>query len=143
MGLFTASIMAKIARAPPQPAITQRAKRKSEFDWRAEDRHAFRRPNLLPIETFVRHWHSLGFHEGITRPEVISLYVEWLEANDARPIDGWRRWDIALRACGVTKRRSSLPGRPRLYYPPASIAPPTVAESGRDCHQTQPMEKAA
>ncbi len=86
---------------------------------------------------------ALGLHEGVTRAEAISLYVEWLEANDARPIDGWRRWDMALRACGVTKRRSSLPGRPRLYYPPASIAAPTVAESARDSHLTQAMEKAA
>ena len=141
MGLFTAKIMAKIARAPPQPAMTQRARPKGEFDWRIEDPLAFRRSNFVPIEAFVRHWWALGIHEGITRPEVISLYVEWLEANDARPIDGWRRWDMALRACGVTKRRSTLPGRPRLYYPPASIAAPTVAEIARDSHQT--LEVAA
>lgn len=141
MRLFGASIMAKIVGAPPQPAKAQRTKPKGEFDWRIEDRCAFRRRNVVPIEAFVRHWWALGLHEGITRAEVISLYVEWLEANDARPIDGWRRWDIALRACGVTKRRSSLPGRPRLYYPPASIAAPVAAETARERHHT--LEVAA
>lgn len=135
MGLFAANLMAKIVGATPQPAKPQRTKPKGEFDWRIEDPHAFRRRNVVPIEAFVRHWWALGLHEGITRAEVISLYVEWLEANDARPIDGWRRWDIALRACGVTKLRSSLPGRPRLYYAPAAIAAPArnaVAGNGQE-----------
>lgn len=81
----------------------------------------------------MQHLASLGLHEGIPRWELIGLYVEWLEANDARPIDGWGRWDRALKASGVTTRRSSRPGRPRLYYAPAPLVAASVA-----CMRSQP-----
>lgn len=107
------------------PVATPKRKRCGEFDWRREEPTALRRRNYLSIEAFVRHLQGLDLGEGITWAHLITLYVEWIDAHQARPIDGWNRFARELRACGVTKRRSSLPGRPRLYYAP-DIVPAAV-----------------
>jgi len=118
----------------------KRAARKGEFDWRLEDPAALRYRNRLPIEAFVKHLSALNLNDGITRANLIGIYHEWIDANEARPIEGWQRWDRALRACGVTKRRSSLPGRPRLYYAPIALPAPALAKAA--IHKEQGREAA-
>lgn len=97
------------------------ASKRGQFDWHEEDASVFRRPNELPMEAFARHVSALGLHEGVERSRLIALYVEFLEANDARPIDGWGRWDRELGRVGFLIRRSSRPGRPRLYFAPRPV----------------------
>lgn len=138
MGQWVAKLVAIGAALTPSATKKKRAKRKGEFDWRVENPAALRRRNRFPIEAFVKHLSALNLNQGITRAELIGIYYEWIEANDARPIEGWQRWDRALRACGVTKRRSSLPGRPRLYYAPIALPAPALAKST----QTQGREAA-
>lgn len=139
MGQLVAKLVALCAAVAPRSTKSKRAKRRGEFDWRVENPAALRRSNCLPIEAFVRHLSALNLNEGITRPELIGIYYEWVEANEARPITGWQRWDRALRTCGMKNRRSSLPGRPRLYYAPVALpaparakAAPTSKDQGRE-----------
>jgi len=129
MGHLVAKFVAVCAAVTTRSTKTKRAKRKGEFDWRVENPAALRRRKRLPIEAFVEHLAALDLHDGITRAELIGIYFEWIEANDARPIEGWQRWDRTLRACGVTKRRSSVPGRPRLYYAPVALPAPARAKA--------------
>lgn len=141
MGHLVAKFVAMCTAVKPRSTKAKRTQRKGEFDWRIEDPKALRRGNRLPIEAFVKHLSALDLHDGITRAELIGIYHEWIEANEARPIEGWQRWDRALRACGVTKRRSSLPGRPRLYYPPIALPAPALAKAA-PAHKEQGREAA-
>lgn len=52
--------------------------------------------------------------EAIARRELISLYAEFCEVHDLRPMP-WGRFDRSLKGAGFQRYRSSLPGRPWVY----------------------------
>jgi hypothetical protein len=72
--------------------------------------------------------------EAISRRELVSLYAEFCDVHDLRPMP-WGRFDRSLKGAGVERFRSSLPGRPWMYrairpgsaliykLPPAVAAP--------------------
>jgi len=70
--------------------------------------------------------------EAISRRELISLYAEFCDVNDLRPMP-WGRFDRSLRGAGFVRARSSGAGRPWLYRAvrPGSASvyklPPAVA----------------
>lgn len=80
------------------------------FEWPAE---ALARKEMATVEGFARWLHEHG-ESDLTRRRLCSLWFEYVEAHDLRPIS-WRQFDSGLKSAGVVRFRSSLPRRPWLY----------------------------
>lgn len=52
--------------------------------------------------------------DAISRRELLSLYGEFCDVHDLRPMP-WGRFDRSLKSAGFKRFRSSLPGRPWRY----------------------------
>jgi hypothetical protein len=73
----------------------------------------------------------------ISRRELVSLYAEFCDVHNLRPMP-WGRFDRSLKGAGFERFRSSLPRRPWCYRAirPGSalvfkLPPPVVASSER------------
>lgn len=80
------------------------------FEWTAE---ALSRQQPATIEGFARWLHEIE-ETDLSRRRLCSLWWEYIEVHDLRPIS-WPQFDRGLKAAGVTRYRSSRPGRPWLY----------------------------
>jgi hypothetical protein len=52
--------------------------------------------------------------EAITRRQLVSMYAEFCEVHQVRPM-AWGRFDRSLRPSGFQRHRLSSPGRPWVY----------------------------
>ena len=52
--------------------------------------------------------------EAITRRQLVSLYAEFCEIHEVRPL-AWGRFDRSLKSSGFQRYRLSTPGRPWVY----------------------------
>lgn len=52
--------------------------------------------------------------DAISRRELVSLYAEFCDVHDLRPMP-WAKFDRSLKGAGFRRFRSSRPGRPWLY----------------------------
>lgn len=74
--------------------------------------------------------------DAISRRVLISLYVEFCDYFDLRPMP-WGRFDRSLKGAGFERYRSSAAGRPWLYRavrPGSAIVyklPPDIAQRSR------------
>lgn len=93
-------------------------RRRWTFEWSAE---ALARAETATVEGFARWLHEHG-ESDLTRRRLCSLWLEYVEAHELRPIS-WRQFDRGLKSAGVMRFRSSLPGRPWLY----SVSEPHTA----------------
>ena len=57
---------------------------------------------------------TLGESEAITRRQLVSLYAEFCELRELRPM-AWHRFDCSLKGAGFQRFRLSAAGRPWLY----------------------------
>lgn len=90
----------------PAPADRQRW----TFEWPAE---AWARTETATVDGFARWLHEHG-ESDVSRRQLCSLWHEFIEANELRPVS-WREFDRGLKSAGIVRFRSSLPGRPWLY----------------------------
>ncbi|MBR2534647.1 MAG: hypothetical protein IKE66_01105 [Hyphomicrobium sp.] len=122
------------------PSVSQHFTSESlEFVWPAEVKL---RTNPERPELFAHLLVSEG-NQGFTRRQLITMRWEFVEANELRPIDGWGRWDRALKAAGFVRKRSSRPGRPWLYYAPTPGAAIVLKLPNNRSHQVAPSERRA
>lgn len=110
-----------------------------EFEWSEEAKS--RTETELPA-VFAEILLGEG-NPGFTRRQLITLRWEFVEANELRPIEGWGRWDRALKAAGFVRKRSSRPGRPWLYYAPTPGAAIVLKLPNNRSHQVAPSERRA
>jgi hypothetical protein len=52
--------------------------------------------------------------EAITRRQLVSLYAEFCEVHEVRPM-AWQRFNLSLKPSGFQRHRLSTPGRPWVY----------------------------
>lgn len=101
----------------PQRRRQPRQVRADRQTWHFDhDREALAREREADTRDFLIF--ALGCGEvdpdAISRRALISLYAEFCEARELRPMS-WGRFDRSLKGAGFERYRSSLPGRPWLY----------------------------
>lgn len=52
--------------------------------------------------------------DAITRRQLVSLYAEFCEVHEVRPM-AWQRFNLSLKPSGFQRHRLSAPGRPWVY----------------------------
>lgn len=114
----TGSLVLGQEDAPPRATDAAVDRRNWTFRWPAE---TMARPQLATAAGFAGWLHEQS-ETNLTRRALTSLYAEYVEANELRPLR-WHEFDRSLRAAGILRYRSSLRGRPWLYR----IEPPQTA----------------
>lgn len=104
-GLFSPS------RRSSQDEIQMADQRRWTFDWPEE---ALAREVIARTEDFASWLRECG-HRQLSRRRLVSLYYEFIEITETRPLTGWGRFDRSLRGAGIQRVRSTVGAREYCY----------------------------
>jgi hypothetical protein len=101
-------------RSSSGPALSARACPQTwNFEWPPEFAAFDRQADTSEFATWLR---AHGHRDSVSRRQLTSLYFEFCEGHQLRPLS-WGRFDRSLKPAGIFRVRSSssVPGRPWVY----------------------------